>query len=110
MSPDSTDVLRNDEKEALEALVGFGVGDRAAIGANAVLSALPSSSGVAVEFQMPDTLESSYLWHDGDDYRASNLGPGLEGTEASPMGRHGAGALLDNSFIEDVVPLTEVNR
>lgn len=108
MSSDSRDVFSTDETQALEALVGFGVGDRAAISPNAVLAALPAASGVAVEFQMPDRLGSSYLWHDGDDYRSADLGPGLEGTEDSPMGRHGAGALLDESFIEDVVPVSEV--
>lgn len=64
--------------------------------------ALPQLDGVACKWMMMDSLDPAYLWWDGGDYYATELGPGLEEMEGRPLDRFEAEALLDGLSHEPV--------
>lgn len=71
------------------------------------LRALPE---VACEFTMEDCLTNSYLWWDGESFRATDLPSGLEESEDKPLSRHEAGALIDSTALRKPIAKQEVEH
>jgi len=75
---------------------------------NEWVRALPELDGVACEWTMEDSLDSSYVWFDDGDYYAAELPPGLEDREERALDRYEAAALLDGGVFHSPVDVSEV--
>lgn len=99
-----------DLTKALEDLADALANDRRAwLWSDEWLQVVRTMDGYACEFVMDDMLSESYLWWDGDSFRAADLGPGLEYKEGCPLARYEAAALVPEYTPGTVVPLSEVD-
>lgn len=95
---------------AVEKIAEAAMKDMAALlSAEGWLVGLRELPEVACEFYMEDMLTESYLWWDGEAYRATGLGLGLEDRENRPLSRHEAAALID-APLRKPIHISEVDK
>lgn len=98
-------------REAVEKIAEKAAGECPTLTTDDWIAGLRELNGVAVEFTMMDSLLDSYLWYDGESFRATELPSGLEDREGRALTRIEASALLDRCVpaLAKPVSLSEVD-